>query len=131
MTFSPYLISPPSAMSCLVFNGLTPEVTPILSQATFDLPKSLQDGQVLVKLEGATLCNSDLHTLSGRRVEPTPTILGHEGCGTVLVSARNSVSVGQRVTFSVTDICQNCDRCREGPQQKCHQLMKYGHSKHR
>ena len=77
----------------------------------------LADGEVVLALEGATLCNSDLHTLTGRywpgniydnfadsdfdaamiqyvfiqcrRKEPTPTVLGHEGCGTVVLSRRS------------------------------------------
>jgi len=102
-----------------------------MSTETFPLPSSLEEGQVLVMLEGATLCNSDLHTLAGRRQEPTPAVLGHEGCGTVVLSSRESVSVGERVTFSVTDVCGGCDRCIGGPQQKCRNLLKYGHVKHR
>ena len=112
---------------------MSPDGSPTLSTDTFPVPTTatLEDGQVLVQLEGATLCNSDLHTLAGRRKEPTPAVLGHEGCGTVLLSARKSVSVGVRVTFSVTDVCGECDRCVGGPQQKCRNLLKYGHVKHR
>ena len=56
-------------------------------------------------------------------------MLGHEGCGTVLLSSRAGVSRGQRVTFSVTEVCGECELCREGPQQKCVRLGKYGHSR--
>ena len=82
-------------------------------------------------MEGATICNSDLHTLLGRRKEATPSVLGHEGCGTVLESSRAGVTRGERVTFSVTDVCGDCEQCRDGPQQKCIQLGKYGHSRQR
>merc|ERR1719228_782201 len=105
---------------------------PSLSPSTFPLPllTDLEEGQVLLQLEGATLCNSDLHTLAGRRQEPTPAVLGHEGCGKVILSGRESVTVGERVTFSVTDVCGGCDRCTSGPEQKCRSLLKYGHIQH-
>ena len=107
--------------------------SPLLSSQTFALPagSELGEGEVLLRLEGATLCNSDLHTLLGRRKEPTPSVLGHEGCGTVLETRRAGVARGERVTFSVTDVCGDCELCREGPQQKCLRLAKYGHSRQR
>jgi len=48
----------------------------------------------------------------------------------VVLSGRKSVAVGERVTFSVTDVCGGCDRCAGGPQQKCRNLLKYGHIRH-
>ena len=36
--------------------------------------------------------------------------------------------MGDRVTFSVTDVCGTCDTCQYGPQQKCVSLTKYGHT---
>ena len=36
-----------------------------------DLPK-LADGEVLVKVRAATICVSDIHTVTGARIEPTP-----------------------------------------------------------
>ncbi|SVB71035.1 uncharacterized protein METZ01_LOCUS223889, partial [marine metagenome] len=50
----------------------------------FPLPDSLAPGEVLVALRLATVCGSDLHTIEGRRSEPTPAILGHEGVGEVV-----------------------------------------------
>lgn len=106
---------------------------PQLSQQTFTLPEesSLAEGEVIVRLEGATICNSDVHTLTGRRREPTPSVLGHEGCGVVVGTARPGVRRGDLVTFSITDVCGNCEKCRVGPQQKCERLGKYGHSRQR
>ena len=118
-------------MSCILFQGLSESGEPLLSRDRFELPSTIGPGQVLVKLEGATLCNSDLHTLAGRRQEPTPAVLGHEGCGEVVLSSRDSIKPGQRVTFSVTDVCGSCEMCTRGPQQKCKNLLKYGHTRHR
>ena len=107
--------------------------TPQLSRETFTLPEEsdLADGEVLLRLEGATICNSDVHTLTGRRREATPSVLGHEGCGRVVGSARPGVSKGEFVTFSVTDVCRDCEHCQHGPQQKCVRLGKYGHTRQR
>ena len=98
--------------------------TPKITKESFSLPKYLEKGEVLLKLDGATICNSGVHTLVGRRKEPTPGVLGHEGCGQVIMSARDGVIIGDRVTFSVTDVCGGCELCRYGPQQKCVKLTK-------
>ena len=115
---------------------------PILTRTQFEVSSGssgLAEGEVLVRLEGATICNSDVHTLTGRRKvpsltgvsrvtchvqEPTPGVLGHEGCGEVVASARAEGCAGSRVTFSVTDVCGECEQCRAGPQQKCRAVMK-------
>merc|ERR1719440_2646520 len=47
------------------------------------LPETLEEGELLVRLEVATICGSDLHTFHGKRTEPMPLILGHEGVGIV------------------------------------------------
>ena len=61
---------------CLVFHGIDEaKKIPKLSIEEFPLPDNpsqLSDGQVLLSLSLATVCGSDLHTLRGRRVEPTP-----------------------------------------------------------
>lgn len=95
----------------------------------------LAAGQLLVRVECCTICGSDLHTLLGRRQEPTPTILGHEICGVVeelsdpapldLLGA--PVRVGDRVTWSTAVSCGGCDRCLGGWPQKCRTLRKFGH----
>ena len=44
---------------------------------------ALKTGEVLVRTECTTLCRSDLATYVGRRIEKTPTILGHEIVGRI------------------------------------------------
>ena len=41
--------------------------SPIITREQFQLPEVLNDGEVLLKLDGATICNSDVHTMTGRR----------------------------------------------------------------
>lgn len=43
----------------------------------------LQPGEILIRNTYVTLCRSDLNTFCGKRIEPTPTILGHEIAGTI------------------------------------------------
>jgi len=95
------------------------------------LPDVLAPGEVLVALRLATLCGSDLHTIEGRRNEPTPAILGHEGVGTVVRRGpdRDWLQDGTRVTWSIADSCGHCIFCTDyGLPEKCDQLFKYGHA---
>ncbi|MEV4513462.1 zinc-binding dehydrogenase [Dactylosporangium sp. NPDC049525] len=88
----------------------------------------LGDGAVLVAVELATVCGSDLHTVAGHRPAPTPTILGHEQVGRVVATgAGTSVRPGDRVVWSVTVSCGQCARCTRGLEQKCLRLRKFGH----
>ncbi|MFF3490551.1 zinc-binding dehydrogenase [Streptomyces sp. NPDC002795] len=92
-------------------------------------------GEVLVRIDLASVCGSDLHTVHGRRRSPSPCVLGHEQVGTVLAVGPDGpscvdgtpVTPGLRVVWSVTASCGACDRCRRGFPQKCRELRKYGH----
>ena len=53
----------------LVFLGS--HVDPCLIQEEVSLPK-LKSGEILGKFRMATICGSDLHTISGRRKEAVP-----------------------------------------------------------
>ena len=101
------------------------------------LPRpEVQSGETLVRIECCTLCGSDLHTISGRRSERSPSILGHEILGVVEeVSDAPSVDLrgetlapGDRITWSICVSCSRCDRCTGGFPQKCRHLHKYGHA---
>lgn len=96
------------------------------------IPHPLPEGSVLVQMRLATICGSDLHTWQGRRVEPAPSILGHEGVGTVIAlgAGRRDVAVGDRVTWSLCDSCGVCAACTLWAlPQKCENLFKYGHAR--
>lgn len=109
------------AITALVWQGgnnfeFTPVPTPVL-----------QPGETLVRLTMATICGSDRHTVSGRRSQPCPSVLGHEGVGIVVATANPNLTVGERVTFAVTAPCHECDRCRSGFTAKCRHVLKTGH----
>ncbi|MFT5527555.1 MAG: putative phosphonate catabolism associated alcohol dehydrogenase [Pirellulaceae bacterium] len=98
------------------------------------IPK-VESGEALVRVDCCTICGSDLHTITGARTEPTPSILGHEILGTVceigdspLVDiSGKTIEPGDRVTWSTCISCGECDRCSRGLPQKCRQVAKYGH----
>jgi threonine dehydrogenase-like Zn-dependent dehydrogenase len=122
---------PPSA-SCFVFSQAgTPQ-----QAATVPLDVStLEPGELLVRVDAATVCGSDVHTADGKRVDPAaPLVLGHEGCGTVVAGSAESgsprIAAGPRVTWSVMASCGACAPCaRLGLPQKCATaLHKYGHA---
>ena len=99
-------------------------------QREFDGAADLGDGEVLVRIDLATICGSDLHTIDGTRQEKTPCVLGHEAVGTVVASrGRAGPSVGDRVTWTIADSCGQCAPCVDHDlPQKCERLFKYGHS---
>ncbi len=101
-------------------------------------PVPMPAGAVLVAIEAATVCGSDLHTALGHRPGPTPSVLGHEQVGRVVAVAPGTppstvtgepVAVGQRVVWSVAASCGACDRCAAGMPQKCRSVRKYGHER--
>ena len=105
----------------------------LLKQFAVPTPR---EREALVRVEGCTICGSDLHTMSGRRIEPTPSILGHEVVGEIAALGSppptdlegGELHPGDRVTWSTCVSCSECDRCKNGLPQKCRKLSKYGHS---
>lgn len=94
---------------------------------TVPIPE-LAAGEVLVRIRLATVCGSDLHTVSGRRPAACPSVLGHEAVGEVIgVGPGAKVQVGQRIIWSVTVACGTCARCRTGRSAKCQTVRKVGH----
>ena len=108
-----------------------------LELRSFSLPR-LQPGEVLVEVTCCTLCGSDLHTFTGSRTTPLPTILGHEILGRIAELpddkpicdyTGNKLQIGDRVTWSVAASCGACFYCNQDLPQKCEHLFKYGHER--
>jgi len=94
----------------------------------------LRPGEVLVEVELATICGSDLHTIAGDRPTPVPIVLGHETVGSILATCGAAyghdgemLATGDRITWSIGTACGDCRRCRRGIPQKCLTVRKYGH----
>jgi len=98
--------------------------------------RSPEGAEVLVRIDCCTLCRSDIHSWSGRRPCPVPSVLGHEIVGRIAafgpeasrMDARGTpCSVGDRISWTVAASCGKCFFCTNGLTQKCQSLRKYGH----
>jgi alcohol dehydrogenase len=97
-----------------------------------------EGSEILVEVVACTLCGSDLHTIQGRRNEPTPTILGHEILGRISAfgptaprqdAAGRPLELGDRVTWAIVASCGDCFYCGRSLPQKCERRVKYGHER--
>jgi alcohol dehydrogenase len=69
-------------------------------------------GELLVRIEAAGLCHSDLSVVDGNRVRPVPMLLGHEAAGRVEeVGDGTPLEVGQRVVLTFLPRCGECSAC--------------------
>ena len=78
-------------------------------------------GEVLVRMGAAGVCASDHHVIEGSAVLPLPSVLGHEGAGTVeeVGPGVRSVKPGDRCVLSFVSSCGHCRMCRSGSPQLC------------
>jgi len=80
-------------------------------------------GQVLVRVQGAGFCHSDLHVISGELpvLPRMPLILGHENAGVVeaVGPGVRAVAPGDPVVVFGGWGCGFCDSCVEGAEQLC------------
>ncbi|WDM44355.1 alcohol dehydrogenase catalytic domain-containing protein [Microbacterium luteolum] len=69
--------------------------------------------EVLVQIEAAGICHSDLSVVNGSRPRPLPMLLGHEAAGVVLSSGdeEGRVLVGRRVVMAFLPRCGECGAC--------------------
>lgn len=69
--------------------------------------------EILVRIEAAGLCHSDLSVVDGNRVRPVPMLLGHEAAGIVEAVGDDVVdlAVGQRVVLVFLPRCGRCAAC--------------------
>ncbi len=97
---------------------------------------ALEPGELLIKIEYATLCRSDLNTFCGKRFEATPTILGHEMIGTIaefgpdsprLDLVGKSLQIGDRLSWAIFASDPDSELAQKGIPQKAADKFKYGH----
>ncbi|MET3919992.1 alcohol dehydrogenase [Arthrobacter sp. UYEF20] len=95
------------------------------------LPLRVQDleldapgaGEVLVRIEAAGVCHSDLSVVNGNRPRPVPMLLGHEAAGIVeeLGAGVDDISLGQRVVMTFLPRCGECAGCHSNGKTPCTQ----------
>jgi alcohol dehydrogenase len=77
--------------------------------------------ELLVRLEAACICHSDLSVVDGNRPRPTPMLLGHEAAGTVLIAGPGvrDIAEGQRVVLTFLPRCGECPACATDGRLPC------------
>jgi S-(hydroxymethyl)glutathione dehydrogenase/alcohol dehydrogenase len=83
-------------------------------------------GEVLVELQAAGVCHSDLHPARGDWPAKTPLVLGHEGAGIVreIGPAVTSLKAGDHVVLCWAPACGVCAPCLEGRAALCDRVEK-------
>ncbi|MDQ7878578.1 alcohol dehydrogenase catalytic domain-containing protein [Microbacterium sp. QXD-8] len=78
-------------------------------------------GELLVRIEAAGVCHSDLSVVDGNRVRPVPMLLGHEAAGIVeqVGGGVDDITVGDRVVMTFLPRCGACDGCRTDGRLPC------------
>lgn len=69
--------------------------------------------ELLVRIEAASICHSDLSVVNGSRPRPVPMLLGHEAAGIVeqLGEGVTDLNLGQRVVLTFLPRCGECTQC--------------------
>jgi alcohol dehydrogenase len=77
--------------------------------------------EVLIRVEAAGVCHSDLSVVSGVRPRPLPMLLGHEAAGIVQErgSLVDNLDVGDRVIMTFLPRCGECAACASDGKIPC------------
>lgn len=78
--------------------------------------------ELLVRIEAAGVCHSDLSVVDGNRVRPVPMLLGHEAAGIVEhvgSEVPGGVAVGDRVVMTFLPRCGQCANCATDGRLPC------------
>ncbi len=78
-------------------------------------------GEVLVRIEAAGLCHSDLSVINGNRPRPMPMVLGHEAAGIVEAIGPDvpDFAPGDHAVMVFMPSCGRCLACAEGRPALC------------
>jgi alcohol dehydrogenase len=78
-------------------------------------------GELLVRIEGAGVCHSDVSVVDGTRPRPVPMVLGHEAAGVVEEVGPGVVDVspGAHVVLAFVPSCGVCAECAAGRPGLC------------
>ncbi|MBI5865214.1 MAG: zinc-binding dehydrogenase [Planctomycetes bacterium] len=106
----------PASCSCAVMTGFNQP----LETRSFPLPRELKPGELIIKVELAGVCGTDVHLHKGELKIPLPLILGHETTGRVAAMGASDtkdwlgrpLAIGDRVSFTVGRTCKTCRYCR-------------------
>lgn len=88
-------------------------------------PAAPGPGEVLLQVEAAGICGSDLHNFrTGQWISRSPSVAGHELAGTVIATGPDvdGFSPDDRVVADSRFWCGSCAECRDGRHQFCENL---------
>ncbi|KAK4243334.1 chaperonin 10-like protein [Corynascus novoguineensis] len=114
----------PDTMTAVVFDG-----PHNISVQQLPTPKIQDSGDIIVKVQAAGLCGSDLHLLRGlEKTETTGFIMDHEFTGTVVAVGKSvkTVSVGDKIVSPFTVSCGECFYCKNGFSSRCIHCKVFG-----
>jgi alcohol dehydrogenase len=79
------------------------------------------EGELLVRVEAAGVCHSDLSVVDGNRIRPVPMALGHEAAGVVEEVGPGVADVrpGDHVVLVFVPSCGGCAYCTGGTPALC------------
>ncbi|KAH7368185.1 S-glutathione dehydrogenase [Plectosphaerella cucumerina] len=113
----------PKTMKAVVYDGLK-----TVSVVDKPVPAIQDPRDIIVRVEAAAVCGSDLHVYRG--IEPcTPGVtMGHEFSGFVVEKgdAVKTVSIGDRIVSPFTTSCMDCFYCRDGYSSRCEHSLLFG-----
>ncbi len=83
------------------------------------MPQSLGEGELLVKVELAGVCGTDVHLHRGELPVPLPLVMGHETTGVVVATGGprrdwlgEHIADADRVCWTAAMTCATCTMCR-------------------
>lgn len=102
----------------------------VLTVKSIPIPNIQKDTQLLLKVEAASICGSDLHGLAvppGQYMKPG-IIYGHEFCGTIVEKgpAVTGFEIGDRVAVNPRVRCGACYECTHNKGDLCSNSYHYG-----
>lgn len=94
-----------------------------------DYPEPVaRPGEVVISVEAAGLCGSDIHAFQGSFPAAFPYVPGHEFAGQVIAAGTDSDAswIGKRVAVHPLRPCHRCLPCKAGRINFCESLQIYG-----
>jgi threonine dehydrogenase-like Zn-dependent dehydrogenase len=91
-------------------------------------PEITETGDVLLRVDRAAICGTDLHPYSGRMEIEDGFVLGHEYLGTIEAKGEGVTEFeeGDRAVGSFFVSCAKCWFCRRGMPMKCMAIRVFG-----
>lgn len=92
-----------------------------ITEVQLDPPKP---GELLVRIDAAGLCHSDLSVIDGNRPRPMPMALGHEAAATIIETGDPNdpdFSPGDKAVLVFLPSCGECSKCLSGEGYLCPQ----------